>query len=150
MSSHHPVQPQQLQLGGSEAGPQVLTASPNGAADGLAARFHDQQTGQVVEATPVTVQSAGVYAAQQRRTRGAVALAGPAPTAGDWVITQGNGAAPRQADVVIGPDFLRRFFPADERARALLKSLGVTAGGAGAGAPGVATARVTDVLTTGS
>jgi hypothetical protein len=147
MSSHHPVQPQQLQR---EAGTQALTASPNGGVDGLAARFHDQQTGQVVEATPVTAESAGVYAAQQRRTRGAAALTGPTPTPGDWVITQGNGAAPRQADVVIGPDFLRRFFPADARAQSLLTALGVTAGGAGAGAPAVSARRTTDVLTTGS
>lgn len=150
MSSHHPTPPPPLQLQADARA--ALTGATNGAAgtdgiDDLFAHFHDQQTGQIVEATPLTAERAGAYAPRRRRTVGAAALTGPAPAAGDWVVIQGDRAAPLQAAVVVGPDFLRRFYPADAHAQALLKYLGVMAGGAGAGAPAVAARRVTDVLT---
>jgi hypothetical protein len=143
MSSHHPAQAEQLNL---EAPARARSlATPNGAQNGLSARFYDQQTGQTVEASPVTAVHLADYQAMRTRRAGATRLAGPAPTIGDWVITQGNGATPLQADLVIGPDFLRRFYPADARARELLRRLDQTPGGAGAGDPSVAFLRASAI-----
>jgi hypothetical protein len=141
MSSHHPAVPQ-LRHAEARTGEAV---GPNGATgpgiNGLTASFHDQQTGQRVDATPVTPETAPAYAALRARTAGAGLLSGPPARPGDWVVAQGAGP---QAQVVIGADFLRRFAPADERAQRLLRWLDQTAGGAGAGDPGVAARRLRD------
>ena len=149
MSSHH--SPQQLRAELAEAPQALVTAreTPEGPdIDGLAAAFYDQQTGQVVQATPVTADNAAGYRTLQTRRAGAFRLAGATPTAGDWVITQGNGATALQADVVVGADFLRRYAPADDRAVRLLAWLNQTTGGTGAGrSTAAARLAVYDVIT---
>lgn len=148
MSSHHEAEPEQVQL---EAPAQVSARiatpagppTPNGVdpangQNGHRASFYDQQTGQVVTASPITEENLGDYQALQRQAAGASVLAGPPATVGDWVVTHPNGLAPLVAEVVLRPDFLLRYAPADDHARAVLRWLGQTAGGAGAGDPTVA------------
>ena len=150
MSSHHAVEPQQYQLEApAQVGTRAAAATPalaNGVdpangQNGHRASFYDQQTGQVVTASPVTEENLGDYQALQRQAAGASVLAGPPATVGDWVVTHPNGAAPLVAEVVLRADFLLRYAPADDHARAVLRWLAQTAGAAGAGDPAVASAQ---------
>jgi len=145
MSSHHQEAPQLLQAApeASPFGAGDAHDGPNGA-NGVA-RFYDQQTGQIVTAAPVTEESVAGWTERQTQRVGATTLTGPEPRAGDWVITQANGDTALHAQVVVGADFLRRYAPADDDARRLLRALGQLTGRAGAGAysNGDALARLT-------
>jgi hypothetical protein len=141
MSGHHPVQAMTAQAPAAEAQPALdgrrarlplrLTVQTSG-------QFYDQQTGQVVAATVVTADTLTAFEQRRRQQAGLPGLAGPPPTVGDWVVGLEGGGVPLQARVVVQPDFLLRYAPADEAARQLLQRLNQPVGHAGAGDPAVA------------
>lgn len=154
MSSHHQEAPQLLRQAPEPGLFAATAASPDGpeGTNGTAA-FYDQQTAQIVQAAPVTAQSLAGWQERQTMRVGATALQGPEPQPGDWVITQANGDTALHAEVVVGADFLRRYAPADDDARRLVRALGQHTGHAGAGAPngnGNGARLTTDALTSGA
>src|SRR5262245_44717952 len=157
MSSHHQAEQPLLQAATMQA--VALITNGNGGArqasqtnglngNGEVAAFYDQQTGQIVQALPITGESAVELQRQRVETIGAAAPIGPQPQPGDWVITQRNGLPPRQTAIANAPDFLRRYYPANETAWQLRNATGQVPGGAGAGAVSGAVAPVTDITTT--
>jgi hypothetical protein len=101
-------------------------AETPGAAETVA--FTDQADATAVLASPITARDLRPGAPPRLPGRRGYRL-------GDWVVTRTGGQTPGRAELVPQADFLRRYTPADDAARALLRRLAQTPGYPGPGDP---------------